>query len=112
MEEEQANAQAERESLMSKIRHLLEDSNQRQSARLKSKCETVRTDISASGDSLEQATAQYDRHIDEWIFKEEQFAKDVTASRDDIKTKMQNDWEVSFVFQGCLLGAWLIRLDF
>jgi kinesin family protein 11 len=112
MEEEQANAQAERESLMSKIRHLLEESNQRQSARLKSKCETVRTDISASGDSLEQATAQYDRHIDEWIFKEEQFAKDVTASKDDIKTKMQNDWEVSFVFQGCLLGAWLIGLDF
>ncbi|KAJ5464434.1 Kinesin-like protein bimC [Penicillium daleae] len=93
MEEEQANAQAERESLMSKIRHLLEESNQRQSAHLKSKCETVRTDISASGDSLEQATAQYDRHIDEWIFKEEQFAKDVTASKDDIKTKMQNDWE-------------------
>jgi kinesin family protein 11 len=96
MEEEQANAQAERETLMSQIRHLLEDSNQRQSARLKSKYEAVRNDISASGDSLEQATAQYDRHVDEWIFKEEQFAKDVTASRDEIRTRMQNDWEVGF----------------
>ncbi|KAF3384910.1 Kinesin-like protein bimC [Penicillium rolfsii] len=93
MEEEQANGQAERETLMSQIRNLLEESNQRQSARLKSKYEAVRTDILASGDSLEQATVQYDRHIDEWIFKEEQFAKDVTASRDEIRTRMQNDWE-------------------
>jgi kinesin family protein 11 len=98
MEEEQANAQAERETLMSQIRNLLEESNQRQSSRLKSKYEAVRTDISASGDSLEHATAQHDRHIDEWIFKEERFAKDVTASRDEIRTKMQNDWEVSFAF--------------
>ncbi|KAJ5580301.1 uncharacterized protein N7459_006286 [Penicillium hispanicum] len=93
MEEEHASAQSERDNLMSQIRSMLEDSSQRQSNRLKSKVESLRTDISVSGDTLEQATARYDRHIDEWIFKEEQFAKDVTASRDEIKTKMQNDWE-------------------
>lgn len=97
LEEEQANAQTERENLMSQIRSLLDESSQRQSSRLKSKVDTVRNDISASGDSLEQATAQYDRHVDEWIFKEERFAKDLTASRDEIKTKMQNDWEVRYV---------------
>lgn len=94
LEEEQANAQTERETLMSQIRNLLEESSRCQSSRLKTKVDTLRNDISASGESLEQATAQYDRHVDEWIFKEEQFAKDVTASRDEIKTKMQNDWEV------------------
>lgn len=96
MEEEQASAQAERDTLMSHIRSLLDESSQRQSSRLKSRVDTLRHDISASGDSLEQATVQYDRHVDEWIFKEEQFAKDITASRDEIKTKMQDDWEVSF----------------
>lgn len=96
MEEEQANAQAERESLMTQIRALVETSQQRQVSRLKGKVDGLRTGISASGDSLEQATAQYDRNVDEWIFNEEQFAKDVTASKDGIKTKMQNDWEVSF----------------
>lgn len=99
LEEEQANAQTERENLMSQIRSLLDESSQRQSSRLKTKVDTLRNDISASGDSLEQATAQYDRHVDEWIFKEEQFAKDVTASRDEIKTKMQNDWEVRHIRQ-------------
>ncbi|KAJ5810693.1 uncharacterized protein N7503_002911 [Penicillium pulvis] len=93
MEDEQASAQAERDNLMSQIRNLLDDSSQKQSIRLKTKVDGLRTDISASGDSLEQATAQYDRHVDEWIFKEEQFAKDVITSRDDIKTKMQHDWE-------------------
>lgn len=93
LEEEHASAQAERENLMSHIRGLLEDSSHKQNNRLKGKFDTLRTDISASGDSLEQATAQHDRHIDEWIFKEEQFAKDITASKDEIKTRMQSDWE-------------------
>lgn len=94
LDEEHVNAQAERDNLMSQIKHLLEESSQKQTTRLKGKFDTVRNDLSASGDSLEHATAQYDRSVDEWIFKEEQFSKDVTASRDDIKTKMQNDWEV------------------
>jgi kinesin family protein 11 len=94
LEEEHATAQTERDAMMSQIRNLLEESSQKQTSRLKGKFDTVRTDLSASGDSLEQATAHYDRSVDEWIFKEEQFAKDVNASRDDIKTKMQNDWEV------------------
>jgi kinesin family protein 11 len=96
LEEEHASAQSERDNLMSQIRALLDESSSRQSNRLKGKVDTLRNDITASGDSLEHATAQYDRHIDEWIFKEEQFAKDITASRDEIKTKMQNDWEVRF----------------
>ncbi|KAI3124132.1 hypothetical protein CBS147326_8361 [Penicillium roqueforti] len=93
LEEEHASAQVERETLMSHIRGLLEDSSLKQNNRLQGKFNTLRTDISASGESLEQATAQHDRHIDEWIFKEEQFAKDITASKDEIKTRMQNDWE-------------------
>jgi len=97
LEEEHASAQSERDNLMSQIRTLLDESSSRQSSRLKGKVDTLRNDITASGDSLEHATAQYDRHIDEWIFKEEQFAKDVTASRDEIRTKMQNDWEVRFI---------------
>lgn len=96
LEEEHASAQSERDNLMSQIRMLLDESSSRQSSRLKGKVDTLRNDMTASGDSLEHATAQYDRHIDEWIFKEEQFAKDVTASRDEIKAKMQTDWEVRF----------------
>lgn len=93
-EEEHANAEAERDQLLSQIKVLMEDSRQKQFSRLKGQFDGLRTDISTSGDSLEQATAQHDRQIDEWVFKSEQFAKDVNSTRDDIKMKMQNDWEV------------------
>lgn len=80
--------------MLSQIKALMDDSRQRQFGRMKSKFDNVRADISSSGDALEQATNHHDRHVDEWVFKSEQFAKDVNASRDEIKTKMQNDWEV------------------
>lgn len=94
LEEEQAHAGAEREQLLSQISTLMEESRQKQLNRVKGRFDNLRTGISSSGDSLERATAQHDRQIDEWIFRSEQFAKDVSSSKDDIKTKMQNDWEV------------------
>jgi kinesin family protein 11 len=94
LEEEHASAEAEREQLLSQMRALMEDSRQRQSNRLKGRFDNLRADISSSGDSLEQATTQHDRQIDEWVFKSEQFAKDVSSSKDDMRAKMQNDWEV------------------
>ncbi|KAI9925810.1 kinesin motor protein cin8 [Aspergillus wentii] len=94
LEEEHATAEAEREALLSQFKSLMEESRQKQFARLRGKFDHLRTDLSSSGDLLEQSTTQYDRHVDEWVFKSEQFAKDVNASRDEIKTKMQNDWEV------------------
>ncbi|KAJ0416935.1 P-loop containing nucleoside triphosphate hydrolase protein [Aspergillus carlsbadensis] len=93
LEDEQVAAEAERELLMSQIKSLIEESRQKQFGRLKTKIDIVRTDISTSGDSLEQATTHHDRQVDEWVFKSEQFAKDVNGSKEELKTRMQNDWE-------------------
>ncbi|KAL2843748.1 P-loop containing nucleoside triphosphate hydrolase protein [Aspergillus pseudodeflectus] len=93
LEEEQVAAESEREILMSQIKSLIEESRQKQFGRLKTKIDTVRADISSSGDSLEQATTHHDRQVDEWVFKSEQFAKDVNGSKEELKTRMQNDWE-------------------
>ncbi|KAA8645377.1 putative kinesin family protein (BimC) [Aspergillus tanneri] len=95
LEEEHTNAEVERDFLLSQIRTLIEDSRQKQFGRLKGKVEGVRREIASSGDSLEHTTTHYDRQVDEWVFKSEQFAKDVNASKDEIRTKMQNDWEVN-----------------
>lgn len=95
LEEEQVAAEAERDVLMSQIKALVEESRQKQFGRLKSKIDTARTDISSSGEMLEQATTHHDRQVDEWVFKSEQFAKDVNASKDEVKARLQNDWEVS-----------------
>lgn len=95
LEEEHVAAEAERDVLMSQIRALVEESRQKQFGRLKTKIDSVRTDISSSGDMLEQATTHHDRQVDEWVFKSEQFSKDVTASKDEVRTRLQSDWEVS-----------------
>ncbi|KAL4962204.1 putative kinesin family protein (BimC) [Aspergillus stella-maris] len=93
LEEEHVAADAEREVLMSQIKALVEESRQKQFGRLKTKIDGVRTEISSSGDMLEHATSHHDRQVDEWVFKSEQFAKDVNASKDEVKTRLQNDWE-------------------
>lgn len=101
LEEEHASAEAERDQLMSQMKGLMDESRQRQFNRLKGRFDGVRTDLSSSGDALEQATTHHDRHVDEWVFRAEQFAKDVTASRDEVKTKMQTDWEVRLIIDFC-----------
>ena len=107
LEEEHASAEAERDQLMSQIKGLMDESRQRQFNRLKGRFDGVRTDLSSSGDALEQATTHHDRHVDEWVFRAEQFAKDVTASRDEVKTKMQTDWEVSLEVFVLIVVAYL-----
>ncbi|KAL4907714.1 kinesin-like protein bimC [Aspergillus multicolor] len=93
IEDEHIAAESERNLLMSHIKALVEESRQKQFSRLKSKIDGVRTEISSSGEMLEHATTHHDRQVDEWVFKSEQFAKDVDASKDEVKTRLQNDWE-------------------
>ncbi|KAL5332841.1 P-loop containing nucleoside triphosphate hydrolase protein [Aspergillus crustosus] len=93
LEEEHAAAEADRDVLMSQIKALVEESRVKQFGRLKTRIDSVRTDISSSGDMLEQATTHHDRQVDEWVFRSEQFAKDVNASKDDVKSRLQGDWE-------------------
>lgn len=92
--EEYETSEAERGSLLQQIRVLVEESGQNQLNRLGKKCDYIRAGVMASSDSLENATAQHDRQVDEYIFKHEQFAKDVSASKEGIYSRMQNDWEV------------------
>ncbi|KAL2864343.1 putative kinesin family protein (BimC) [Aspergillus lucknowensis] len=93
IEEEHAATEIEHALLMSQIQTLIGDSRQKQFARLKTKIDTIRTDVSSSGELLEHATTQHDRQVDEWVSKSEQFAKDVNASKDELKARMQSDWE-------------------
>ncbi|KAL4882408.1 P-loop containing nucleoside triphosphate hydrolase protein [Aspergillus karnatakaensis] len=93
LEEEHAAGEAERDLLMSQIKNLVEESRQKQFGRLRTKIDSVRTEMSSSGEMLEQATTHHDRQVDEWVFKSEQFVKDVNASKDEVETRLRSDWE-------------------
>ncbi|OJJ51758.1 hypothetical protein ASPZODRAFT_55698 [Penicilliopsis zonata CBS 506.65] len=93
MEEEQANVEAERDALVSKINALVEESRQRQYGRLKRKINDIGKNVASSGDVLERATTQYRQKIDHWMERDNLFAAELDASRGELEERMDNDWE-------------------
>lgn len=95
LDEERSNAEADRANLLSQMKLLIEDSGQRQATRLQSRVESIRSGISASGDTLKEASNNYQEQVDQWINRENELVKEVTDTRDALKNRMQEDWTVS-----------------
>lgn len=95
LEEERRAAETDRADLLSQISLLIESSSQKQASRLKGRVDTVTSDLKSSGDSLQKATDKYQEGMEKWADKEVQLMEDVIGSRDAIKGRMQEDWEVS-----------------
>ena len=94
MKEEAANSETERDALLAQIRSLVEESRVRQANRMEGKCNVIRMGILSSSDMLEQVAGQHDRQVDEFLSKNEKFAKEVAVSEEGMQTRMRNDWEV------------------
>ncbi|KAF4944224.1 hypothetical protein F66182_18677, partial [Fusarium sp. NRRL 66182] len=94
LEEERRAAETDRADLLSQISLLIEASSQKQASRLKGRVDTVTSDLKSSGDSLQKATDKYQEGMEKWADKEVQLMEDVIGSRDAIKGRMQEDWEV------------------
>jgi kinesin family protein 11 len=95
LDEERSNAEVDRANLLSQMKLLIEDSGQRQATRLQSRVESIRSGISSSGDTLKEASNNYQEQMDQWINRENELVKEVTDSRDALKSRMQEDWTVS-----------------
>ncbi|EED19104.1 kinesin family protein (BimC), putative [Talaromyces stipitatus ATCC 10500] len=94
LEEERQAAESDRVELLSQIGLLIETSGQKQASRLKGRVEAVTFDLESSGDNLQKATDRYQEGMNEWTGKEDQLMESVISSRDTIKGRMQEDWEV------------------
>lgn len=95
LDEERSNAETDRANLLSQMKLLIEDSGQRQATRLQTRVESIQSGISASGDTLKEASNNYQEQVDQWINRENELVKEVTDSRDALKNRMQEDWTVS-----------------
>lgn len=95
LEEEKQAAEADRADLLSQISLLIEASSQKQTSRLKGRVDTVTSDLKSSGENLQKATDKYQEGMDKWADKESRLMEDVVSSRDAIKGRMQEDWDVS-----------------
>ncbi|QGA12453.1 hypothetical protein EYB26_000097 [Talaromyces marneffei] len=94
LEEERQAAETDRADLLSQINLLIEASSQKQVSRLKGRVDIVTSDLKSSGDGLQRATDKYQEGMDKWAGKESHLMEDVVSSRDAIKGRMQEDWEV------------------
>jgi kinesin family protein 11 len=95
LDEERSNAEADRATLLSQMTLLIEESGQKQASRLQSRVESIRSGISSSGDTLQEASNNYQERMVQWVDREDELVKEVTDSRDNIRNRMQEDWTVS-----------------
>lgn len=95
LSEERQQVSTDRQNLLLKITSLVMANGDAQDNRLKSKINAVRSDITASKESLEAAQSAYAKGMESWNYKESRFAEDVLKSRELMRSRLEEDWIVS-----------------
>ena len=93
MNEERAQANLDRQQLLSQITSLVNKSGEVQEARWKSKVGAVKGNIAVSKSKLQSAENSYGESMDVWSKKESLLVEEVLKSRESLKTKMKEDWK-------------------
>ena len=95
LSEERQQASTDRQNLLAQITSLVMANGDAQDNRLNSKINDVRSEITASKESLEAAQSAHTKGMDSWNDKESRFVEDVCTSRESMKSKLKEDWIVS-----------------
>lgn len=98
LEEERRAAYEERSVLASQIQNLLNESSDRQAARLKGKIDCIKTEVQISGETIQQSHNKYLETLDNWDKKEDELLQKVLKSESDLKSRMKDHLDVSFSF--------------
>jgi len=93
--EERRQAAEERRNLLAQITILINSQAEVQESRLANKATLIQQSVQGNTSMLEGSMAQYARGVDSWNIREEQFLDEVAATRDSLKSKLQDDWTVS-----------------
>ena len=93
LNEERAQASADRDDLLAQIMSLVHKSGEMQNARWESKINAVREEVLSSRSALQAADHGYNTGMDVWSQKEKLLVDEVLKSRDTLKGKMKEDWK-------------------
>lgn len=94
LQEERDQAALDRQNLLSQISTLVMAQGKTQDARLGAKIEVVRKDVTSSKDIFEASQVQYSKGMDAWNEKEGKLVEDILQSRETLKGKLKEDWQV------------------
>lgn len=96
LREEREQATADRQNLLSQITSLVMSQGEQQDRRLEARISEVQKDVLASKESFEASHSQYGKGMDAWNEKESTLVEEVLRSRETLKSKLKEDWVVSF----------------
>ncbi|UKZ75548.1 hypothetical protein TrVFT333_003235 [Trichoderma virens FT-333] len=92
LEEERRHAAEERQKLLSQISALVTTQAEAQENRFADRAMQMQKNMVEYNTSLEGAISQYGQGMDAWDEKEGELLEEVKKSRDQIKTKLKDDW--------------------
>lgn len=92
VEEERRQAADDRQKLMSQIAGLVNAQAETQEARFAERTAQMQKTVAEASASLEGAVSQYGEGMEAWDEKEGRLLDDVKKSRDQLKTKLKDDW--------------------
>lgn len=97
LEEERKQAAVERQSLLSQITKLINSQAELQESRLADKATLIQDSILDSNRTFKGSVAGYREGMNAWSAKDSQLLEEVAQSRDTLKTRLKDDWTVSFI---------------
>jgi kinesin family member 11 len=95
IDEERKQAAEERKNLLLQITGLINSQAELQESRIAGKAASIQQSVQETNTTFEEGVSQYSQGMDTWAVKEKQLVDDVSKSRDTLKTKLQDDWNVS-----------------
>lgn len=95
LDEERAQAAAERQALLAQISKLINSQAEAQESRLAGKAAQIQETILDSSKTFEGSVAEYTTGMNAWSEKDGKLLEDVSSSKDALKTRLKDDWAVS-----------------
>ncbi|KND91203.1 Kinesin-like protein bimC [Tolypocladium ophioglossoides CBS 100239] len=92
LDEERRQTAEDRQKLTTQITALLNGQAESQEARLADRASLIQKSMADSNTSIEAAVSQYGQGMEAWDEKEGQLLGDVKKSREQLKTKLKDDW--------------------
>lgn len=92
LEEERRQAADDRQKLIIQISALVNAQAETQETRLTDKVALIQKNMADSNNSLEEAVTHYGQGMETWDEKEGELLDDVKKTRDQMKTKLKDDW--------------------
>ncbi|KAK4246218.1 P-loop containing nucleoside triphosphate hydrolase protein [Corynascus novoguineensis] len=92
LDEERAQAAAERQALLLQITRLVNSQAELQESRLADKAAMIQGTILDSNKTLKQSVGEYSAGMDAWSDRDRKVLEEVSSSRDALKTRLKDNW--------------------